>query len=99
MTPVAAKGIQFVGHSDMDGRGDGVQIMVHRGYAYVVHGFSNGITTLDVRDPKKPKVTDFIACPPGTRAFHLQTHEALLLAVNAPRVCTMEPRQQDDQTY
>jgi len=28
----------------MGGRGDGVQIMVHRGYAYVGHGFSNGIT-------------------------------------------------------
>ena len=70
---VASKGIKFVGHSDMDGRGDGVQVMVHRGYAYVGHGFSNGITTLDVRDPKNPKTVDFIACPPGTRAFHLQT--------------------------
>src|SRR5678810_1306477 len=86
--PMASKGIEFVGHSDMGGHGDGVQIMVHRGYAYVGHGFSNGITTLDVRDPKNPKVTDFIACPPGTRAFHLQTHENLLLTVNAPSVWT-----------
>ena len=71
MKPVASKGIRFVGHSDMDGRSDGVQIMVHRGFAYVGHGFSNGITTLDVRDPKKPKVTDFIACPPGTSCERL----------------------------
>ena len=91
VNPVAARGIKFVGHSDMDGRSDGVQVMVHRGYAYVGHGFSNGITTLDVRDPKNPKVTDFIACPTGTRAFHLQTHEDLLLAVNAPSVWTMLP--------
>ena len=42
MAPVAAKGIKFVGHSDMGGRGDGVQVMVHRGYAYVGHGYSNG---------------------------------------------------------
>ena len=84
MKPVAAKGIRLVGHCDMDGRSDGVQIMVQRGYAYIGHGFSNGITTVDVRDPAKPKAVDFIACPPGTRAFHLQTHENILLAVNAP---------------
>jgi hypothetical protein len=90
MKPVAAKGIRFVGHSDMNGRSDGVQVMVHRGYAYVGHGYSNGITTLDVREPKNPKVTDFIACAPGTRAFHLQTHEDLLLAVNAPSVWTLQ---------
>jgi hypothetical protein len=90
MNPVASKGIRFVGHSDMDGRSDGVQVMVHRGHAYVGHGYSNGITTLDVRDPKKPKVVDFIACAPGTRALHLQTHEDLLLAVNAPSVWTLQ---------
>ena len=96
MTPVAAKGIKFVGHSDMDGRGDGVQVMVHRGFAYVGHGYSNGITTLDVRDPKKPKVVDFIACAQGTRALHLQTHEDLLLAVNAPSVWTLQVLSEKD---
>ncbi len=73
--------------------------MVHRGYAYVGHGFSNGITTVDVRDPKHPQVVDFIACPPGTRAFHLQTHEDLLLAVNAPSVWTMQEFQGDQKAY
>ena len=99
MKPVASKGIKFVGHSDMGGHGDGVQIMVHRGYAYVGHGYSNGITTLDVRDPKNPKVTDFIACAPGTRAFHLQTHEDLLLAVNAPSVWTMQQFQTEKDYF
>jgi len=99
MNPVSARNIRFVGHSDMNGKGDGVQVMVHRGYAYVGHGFSNGITTLDVRDAKHPKVTDFIACPQGTRAFHLPTHEDLLLAVNAPSVWTMQQFQQSDQNY
>jgi hypothetical protein len=65
MMAVASRNIKFVGHSELSGRGDGVQIMVHRGYAYIGHGFSNGITTVDVRDPKNPKVADFIACPPG----------------------------------
>ena len=93
------KNISFISHSDLGGKGDGVQIMVHRGFAYIGHGFSNGITTVDVRDPKKPKVTDFIPCPPGTRAFHLQTHENLLLAVNAPSVWTMQEFQGDQKAY
>ena len=95
MNAVASRNIKFVSHSDLCGRGDGVQIMVHRGYAYVGHGFSNGITTVDVRDAKNPKVVDFIACPPGTRAFHLQTHDDLLLAVNAPSVWTMQEFQNE----
>jgi ABC-type branched-subunit amino acid transport system ATPase component len=95
MNAVASRNMKFVSHSDLSGRGDGVQIMVHRGYAYVGHGFSNGITTVDVRDAKHPKVVDFIACPPGTRAFHLQTHDDLLLAVNAPSVWTMQEFQNE----
>jgi hypothetical protein len=99
MAPVASRGIKFVGHSDMGGHGDGVQVMVHRGYAYIGHGYSNGITTLDVRDAKNPKVVDFIACAPGTRAFHLQTHDDLLLAVNAPSVWTMQQFQTEKDYF
>jgi hypothetical protein len=95
MTAVPSRNIKFVSHSDLSGRGDGVQIMVHRGHAYIGHGFSNGITTVDVRDARNPKVVDFIACPPGTRAFHLQTHDDLLVAVNAPSVWTMQEFQND----
>jgi len=95
MTSAPSRNISFISHSDMGGRADGVQIMVHRGFAYVGHGFSNGITTLDVRDPKNPKVVNFIACPPGTRALHLQTHDDLLLAVNAPSVWNMQQFQTD----
>ncbi|MGZ5844790.1 MAG: LVIVD repeat-containing protein, partial [Xanthobacteraceae bacterium] len=95
MNAVASRNIKFIGHSDLGGRRDGVQIMVHRGYAYVGHGFSNGITTVDVRDPAHPRVLDFIACPAGTRAFHLQTHDDLLLAVNAPSVWTMQEFQNE----
>jgi hypothetical protein len=90
MNAVASRNIKFISHCDQGGRGDGVQVMVHRGFAYVGHGFSNGITTLDVRDPKNPKVADFIACPKNTRAHHLQTHGDLLLAVNGPSVWTMQ---------
>jgi hypothetical protein len=87
---VASRNIRFVGHSDQGGRSDGVQVMVHRGYAYVGHTFSNGITILDVRDPVRPRTVEFIACPPNTRAVHLQTHDDLLLAVNGPSVWHMQ---------
>ena len=72
MNAVASRNIKFVSHCDQGGRADGVQVMVHRGYAYIGHGFSNGITVVDVRDPKNPKTVNFIACPPNTRAHHLQ---------------------------
>ena len=90
MTPVASRNVRFVGHSDQAGRSDGVQVMIHRGHAYVGHGFSNGISVLDVRDPKRPRVVNFLPCPPDTRAIHLQTHEDLLLAVNGPSVWRMQ---------
>ncbi|HKX08370.1 MAG TPA: hypothetical protein VJN67_09260 [Stellaceae bacterium] len=90
MVGVASRNIKFLSHSDQGGRGDGVQVMVHRGYAYIGHGYSNGITVLDVRDPKHPKHVAFMPCPENTRAIHLQTHGDLLLAVNGPSVWTMK---------
>ena len=90
MNAVASRNIKFISHCDQGGRDDGVQVMVHRGYAYIGHGFSNGITVVDVRDPKNPKTVNFLACPPNTRAHHLQTHGDLLLAVNGPSVWTMQ---------
>ena len=94
MTAVASHNMKFLGHSDQGGRGDGVQLMVHRGFAYIGHGFSNGITIIDVRDPNKPKPVNFMPCPPNTRAHHLQTHGDLLLAVNGPSVWTMQVSQE-----
>ena len=64
MNAVASRNVAFISHSDQGGRGDGVQIMVHRGYAYIGHGYSNGITVLDVRDLKNPKPVAFLPCPP-----------------------------------
>ena len=94
MKAVASRNIKYVGHTDQGGRGDGVQVMVNRGYAYIGHGFSNGITVIDVHDAKHPKPVNFLACPPNTRAHHLQTHEDLLLAVNGPSVWTMQVSQE-----
>ena len=45
MIPVSARNIEFVGRTDQNGRGDGVQVIVHKGHAFVGHMFSDGFTT------------------------------------------------------
>jgi hypothetical protein len=47
MTPTYAKNMRIIGHTDQGGgRADGVQIMIHRGHAYVGHIFSKGVFPL-----------------------------------------------------
>jgi hypothetical protein len=81
--PDYARNMRIVGHSDQGGRPDGVQVMVHRGYAYIGHMFSKGFSIIDVRDAKNPRAVDYVAAPPNTWTIHLQTHEDLLLVINA----------------
>ncbi|ATA24725.1 hypothetical protein BIY26_12540 [Brenneria goodwinii] len=82
-TPEYSRNMRLIGHSDQGGRPDGVQVMVHRGYAYIGHMVSQGVSIVDVRDVKNPKPAGFIAAPPGTWNIHLQAHDDLLLVVNA----------------
>ena len=81
--PDYARNMRLLGYSDQGGRADGVQIMVHRGYAYIGHMFSKGFSVIDVRDARHPRPANYIAAPPGTWNIHLQTHDDLLLVVNA----------------
>src|SRR5438034_4395703 len=81
--PDYARNMRIVGHSDQDGRPDAVQIMVHRGFAYVGHMFSKGFSVIDVRDPRSPRTVAYIPAPPNTWNIHLQTHDDLLLVINA----------------
>src|SRR5579885_2351200 len=82
--------IRFLAHCDQGGRPDGVQVMVHKGHAFVGHMFSDGFTVVDVADPRNPRTVKFVPAPPNTRAFHLQTHGDLLLTVNAPNIWVMQ---------
>jgi hypothetical protein len=81
--PDHARNMKLIGYSDQGGRPDGVQVMVHKGHAYIGHMFSKGFSIVDVRDPKNPKPANYIAAPPGTWNIHLQTHGDLLLVINA----------------
>ena len=81
--PDYARNMRLVGHSGQGGRSDGLQVMVHRGFAYVAHPWSGGFTIIDVRDPRKPGATNFVPAPNNTWTIHLQTHDDLLLVVHA----------------
>ena len=81
--PDYARNMRIVGHSDQGGRPDGVQVMVHRGFAYVGHMFSKGFSVIDVRDAKNPRAVNFIAAPANTWNIHLQVHDDLLLVIHA----------------
>lgn len=81
--PDHARNMKLIGHSDIGGRGDGLQLMVHRGWAYVAHPWSQGFSIVDVRDPRRPGAVTYVAAPPNTWNIHLQTHDDLLLVINA----------------
>jgi len=75
--------MRLIGHSDQGGRPDGVQLMVHRGFAYVGHMFSKGFSVIDVSDPRNPRAVNYIPAPANTWNIHLQTHDDLLLVIHA----------------
>src|SRR5258707_10328175 len=81
--PELARSMRLIGHCDQGGRPDGVQLMVHRGFAYVGHMFSKGFSVLDVRDPARPKAVQYVPAAQNTWNIHLQTHDDLLLVINA----------------
>ena len=81
--PDYARNMRIVGHTDQGGRPDGVQVMVHRGFAYIGHMFSKGFSIIDVRDAKNPRAVNYVAAPPNTWNIHLQVHDDLLLVIHA----------------
>ena len=88
--PDLARNIALLGHTDQGGRGDGVQVMVGGGHAYVGHMFSDGVTVLDVRDPRDPRPVGYLPAAPGTWNLHLQLAEGLLLVINAVNLFAAE---------
>ena len=70
--PAHARNMRLIGYSDQGGRPDGNQLMVHRGYAYVGHMYSQGISIIDVRDPRAPRFVKFMPAPTHTWNIHLQ---------------------------
>src|SRR3974390_1495391 len=91
MNPAAsAKNVSFLARNDQSGRPYGVQVIVHKGYAFIGHMFSDGYSVVDVRNPCDPKTVTFVAAPKNTRSHHLQIHDDILLAVNGPNIWAMQ---------
>src|SRR6202158_865876 len=86
----SAKNIRFLSRCDQGGRSDGVQVIMHKGHAFIGHMFSDGFSVVGVRDPLHPKTVAFVAAPKNTRSHHLQIHGDVLLAVNGPNIWAMQ---------
>lgn len=81
IVPEGARNIEFLGHTDQDGRGDGVQVMVARGHAYIGTRVRRGVMVTDVRDPRNPKPVNFLAMHPNSVSMHLQAADDMLLCI------------------
>lgn len=81
IVPEGARNVSFVGHTDQGGRGDGVQVMVSRGHAYIGTRVSRGVMVTDVRDPRNPKPVNFAPIHPNSWCMHLQAANDLLLCI------------------
>ncbi len=82
--------IRHLSYSDLGGRPDSVQIMMHRRHLYVGHMFSNGLTILDASDPRRLKPAGFFTGGGFTRTHHLQVSDDLLLLANGANVVAMQ---------
>ena len=98
-TPDYVKNLNLIGHSDQGGRPDGVQLMINKGYAITGHMFSDGFSVIDVRDPRSPRAVAYIPAPPNTWNIHLQSHEDLLLVINAKNMFAAEEFQDESKYY
>jgi len=76
-----ARNLRLVGQHDLDGKGDGMQVMRHEDVLYVGHtGTSRaGTSILDVSDPRRPKLIDQWPAPEHTHTHKVQVADGLLL--------------------
>ena len=76
------RGLELVGHTDLDGKGDGMQIMRRGDVLYVGHmgDFGVGTSVVDIGEPSRPRVVRQIAVPKGTHSHKVQLAGDLLLA-------------------
>jgi len=79
-----AKGLELVGHSDLGGKGDGMQIMRNGDVVYVGHmgDFGVGTSVVDVSDLARPRVITQLPAPARAHAHKTQYANGLLLVNN-----------------
>ncbi len=79
-----ARGLELIGHSDLGGKGDGMQIMRNGDVVYVGHmgDFGVGTSVVDVSDLTRPRVITQLPAPARTHAHKTQFADGLLLVNN-----------------
>lgn len=79
--PPDISGFSQVGHSDLAGFGDGMQVMGHGDALFVGHLGPSGMGTsiLDVSDPARPGIVRQIPAPEGAHTHKVQVADGLLL--------------------
>jgi len=81
MHPADIDGFRLVGHSDLNGHGDGMQVMPLEDTLYVAHfgPSGKGTSILDISDPSRPRVVEQWDAPTGSHTHKVQVADDLLL--------------------
>jgi hypothetical protein len=70
---------RLIGHTDLNGHGDAMQIMIKDHYAYVAHMETMGFSIVDIANLSNPRVLKQIENPPNTHSHKLQLVGDILL--------------------
>ncbi len=76
-----ARGLELIGHCDLGGKGDGMQIMRNGDVVYVGHmgDFNVGMSIVDVSDLTQPRLIAQLPVPARTHTHKTQYADGLLL--------------------
>lgn len=79
--PASAQGLRLLAQHDLDGRGDGMQVLREGDALYVGHNGTTGAGTsiLDVSSPSRPRLVAQWDAPPHTHTHKVQVGDGLLL--------------------
>src|SRR5947207_14930922 len=87
---------RLIGHSDMNGRGDGMQVIKNGQYAYVAHlgATDAALSILDCADPTNPRLVRQLQHPPKTHRHKVQIVGDIL--IQNSEAATYYPSAPDD---
>jgi hypothetical protein len=78
--PAEARNLRLIGHSDLNGHGDGMQLLLKDHYLFVGHVLGKmGTTVLDVSNPREPRVVQQLEIPAYTHSHKVQIAGDILI--------------------